>query len=176
MKLIILDRDGVINYDSAEYIKSPGEWLPIPQSLEAIALLNNIGYTITIATNQSGIGRGYYSHDILKNIHEKMQHALKTVGGVVDSIFYCPHTPGEQCGCRKPKPGLLQQIAEHYDMELSGTAFVGDSYRDIQAARAVGCQPVLVRSGNGVVTLKNPDLKTIRAFNNLMDFAKSLCS
>ncbi len=174
MKLIILDRDGVINYDSEKYIKSPDEWLPIPDSLEAISLLNHKGFTISIATNQSGINRGYYSHETLSAIHEKMHDSLNAVDGIIDSVFYCPHTPDEQCSCRKPQPGLLLQIAKHYQITLTNVPFVGDSYRDLEAAIAATCQPVLVKSGNGMETLQQQDLATTPVFNNLMDFAKSL--
>ena len=149
MKLIILDRDGVINYDSEHYIKSPTEWIPIPGSLEAIAQLNLKGYKVVVATNQSGIGRGLYSEDMLLSIHAKMQQALNEVQGRVDHVFYCPHLPTYGCDCRKPAPGLLRQIAAYYHCDLQGVPFVGDSLRDIRAACAVGCQPVLVRSGNG---------------------------
>lgn len=147
MSFVILDRDGVINYDSDEYIKSPDEWHPIPGSLEAIARLNRAGYRILIATNQSGINRGYYDIEMLDTIHAKFMYELATVGGYVDEIFFCPHLPEEGCHCRKPKPGLLLQIEAHYPINLSETYFIGDSYTDVQAAQAAGCLPLVVLTG-----------------------------
>ena len=149
MKLIILDRDGVINYDSNEYIKSPEEWVPIPGSLEAIARLNRAGYTVVVASNQSGVGRGLFDLQTLRRIHEKMQHEVAQAGGNIAAIFFCPHTPDDHCDCRKPKPGLFKQIAQHFHCDLHGVYAVGDSLRDVEAARAVGALPVLVRSGKG---------------------------
>jgi D-glycero-D-manno-heptose 1,7-bisphosphate phosphatase len=159
MKFIILDRDGVINADSDDYIKSPEEWHPIPGSLEAIATLNQAGFRVLVATNQSGIGRGFYNETMLNRIHEKFMQALKTVGGHVDEIFFCPHHPEEGCVCRKPKPGLFDQIQKKYKLDLSHVYFVGDSITDIQAAEAAGCQSLLVLTGKGQQTLeKNPEL------------------
>lgn len=152
-KLIILDRDGVINEDSEDYIKSPEEWQPIPGSLEAVAQLNQAGYTIAIATNQSGIARGLYNEQILQAIHEKMQSALASIGGAVDHIFYCPHSPWDDCGCRKPKPGLFEQIRKYYGLPLWHVPAVGDSLRDCQAAKQMGCRVMLVKTGNGTHTL-----------------------
>jgi D-glycero-D-manno-heptose 1,7-bisphosphate phosphatase len=151
-KLIILDRDGVINVDSPDYIKSPQEWLPIPGSLEAIAMLNARGYTVVIATNQSGIARGYYDEHTLTQIHQKMHDCLASLLGKVDRIFYCPHGPDENCPCRKPKPGLLEQIANTYNTSLSHVPFIGDSLRDITAALNAGAAPILVLTGNGKKT------------------------
>lgn len=159
MKLIILDRDGVINYESADYIKTPDEWMPIPGSLAAIAQLTQAGYTIAIATNQSGIAKGLYDHAALTNIHQKLLLEVKRVGGTIAAIFYCPHGSHEACACRKPKPGLLYQISEHFQLSLKDVPFIGDSFRDIEAARKVGCQPILVRTGYGEQTLANyPEL------------------
>lgn len=152
MKLIILDRDGVINYDSEAYIKSPDEWVPIPGSLEAIASLTQAGYTISVATNQSGVARGYYDLATLEKIHQKMHEMVSDAGGRIDSVFLCPHGPEENCVCRKPKAGLFKQIAAHYRIELTDIPAVGDSLRDIQAAQAVGCQCYLVLTGNGLKT------------------------
>lgn len=154
MKLIILDRDGVINYESAEFIKSPEEWIPIPGGLEAIAKLNQAGFTVVIATNQSGIGRGLYDENTLTLIHKKMQNELKKLGGHIDKIFYCPHRPEDNCDCRKPKTGLFDQIATEYKISLNNIPAIGDSLRDIQAAQAAGCQAILVRTGNGENFLK----------------------
>lgn len=168
MKIIILDRDGVINFDSDEYIKSPDEWIPIPHSLEAIARLNRAGYKVVVATNQSGISRGYYTLDTLQLIHAKMAAALEAVGGQVDDIFFCPHLPSDQCACRKPQPGLLQQIQAKYQINLAETYFIGDSIRDVQAAQAVGCQPILVLTGNGRKFLaEHPELNAIPCFDDL---------
>lgn len=177
MKMIILDRDGVINFDSEEYIKAPDEWHPIPGSLEAIALLNSHGYTVTVATNQSGLARGYYDVNALDAIHQKMCDAALAQGGEIAGIFYCPHGPLEDCSCRKPKPGLLHQIAATYQLStLENVPFIGDSMRDIEAAIAAHAKPVLVYSGNGEKTyLKNSQkLKGINCFANLWDFARIL--
>ncbi len=151
--LIILDRDGVINVDSEVYIKSPEEWIPIPGSLEKIAKLSQQGYKIAIATNQSGVARGLFDEMILASIHKKLQDALSQLGGHVDLIVYCPHHPDEGCACRKPKPGLLLNIAHYFQSDLRKAWFVGDSLVDIQAAKAVGCQAVLVKTGKGKKTL-----------------------
>lgn len=152
MKTIILDRDGVINIDSALYIKSPAEWKPIEGSLEAIARLNQAGYRILVATNQSGIGRGLFDMDTLNAMHEKMHKALAAVGGRIDAIFYCPHTSEDHCDCRKPKPGMYERIAQVYNMDLTGVPTIGDSLRDLQAGSAAGCAPILVRTGKGTKT------------------------
>jgi D-glycero-D-manno-heptose 1,7-bisphosphate phosphatase len=154
-KLIILDRDGVINYESKDYIKSPDEWKPIPGSLEAIALLSQAGYTLAVATNQSGVGRGLYSEKTLAAIHEKMCRCLKALGGTIDRIFYCPHHPDDACICRKPATGLFEQIAAYYKVDLKGVIAIGDSLRDIQAARKLACQPMLVLTGNGEQTIQH---------------------
>lgn len=157
-KLLILDRDGVINEESAAYVKSPEEWHPIPGSLEAIALLCQRGWEITIATNQSGIGRGYYDEAMLTKIHNKMHQALDALGGKIHYVSYCPHHPEAGCACRKPKVGLLEQIAAQYKLsfpfDTHTIPFVGDSARDLIAADAAGCQPILVLSGNGRKTLE----------------------
>ena len=149
MSFIILDRDGVINHNSDQYIKSPDEWIAIPGSLEAIAQLNRTGFRVIIATNQSGVARGYYDMAVLDTIHEKMISELAAVGGYIEEIFFCPHHPEEHCLCRKPKPGLFQQIQRKYPVCLADTLFVGDSYSDVQTAFAAGCKPVLVLTGNG---------------------------
>ncbi len=158
MKLVILDRDGVINHDSASYIKSPDEWKPIAGSLEAIALLNQAGYRVLIATNQSGVGRGLFDMATLNAIHDKMHRALGLVGGHVDGIFYCPHASDAGCACRKPRPGLLDEISKRFGVSLEGVPFIGDSLRDLQAGAAVGAQPVLVLTGKGKKTRKDGDL------------------
>lgn len=168
MRLIILDRDGVINQDSDNYIKSPAEYIPLPGSLEAITRLNNAGYTVAVATNQSGIGRGLYDQETLDAIHAKLSGLLAELGGHIEGIFFCPHTPDDQCDCRKPAPGLLQQISEHFGVPLLGVPLVGDALRDLQAARAVGASPILVRTGKGMRTLEQgDDLEDVPVFDNL---------
>lgn len=152
MKLVILDRDGVINYDSDHFIKSPAEWKAIPGSLEAIARLTQAGYRVVIASNQSGIDRGLFDMDTLNAIHDKMHRAVKAAGGRIDAIFFCPHAADSKCLCRKPQPGMLRRIAECYNTSLEKTYAVGDSLRDLQAAVAAGALPVLVLSGKGEAT------------------------
>lgn len=154
VKLIVLDRDGVINHDSAQFIKSPHEWRPIPGSLEAIARLNHAGYRVVIATNQSGIGRGLFDMATLNTIHEKMHKALALAGGRLDALFYCPHTADAQCECRKPKTGMLREIGVRFGVDMTGVPCVGDSLRDLNAADAVGAQPMLVLTGKGEQTLR----------------------
>jgi D-glycero-D-manno-heptose 1,7-bisphosphate phosphatase len=168
MSFVILDRDGVINHDSDDYIKSPAEWEAIPGSLDAIAKLNRHGYDILIATNQSGVSRGLYDLDTLDLIHEKMVAELAAVGGFVREIFFCPHHPDAQCACRKPKVGLLQQMATKYPIHFAETYFIGDSQVDVLAARAVGCMPLLVLTGKGKRVLeKYPELATVPTFPDL---------
>ena len=152
MKLVILDRDGVINHDSAEFIKNPDEWVPIPGSLEAIARLNQAGYHVVLATNQSGVGRGLLDIATLCAIHDKMHVALAQAGARVDAVFYCPHGIDEGCDCRKPKPGMFEDIAHRFNLDLAGVPSVGDSLRDLQAGAAVGAQPILVLTGKGEQT------------------------
>ena len=152
MKLVILDRDGVINQDSADYIKSVDEWQAIPESLTAIAQLNQAGYQVAVVTNQSGLGRGLFSEADLNAMHDKMQQQLQAVGGEIASIFYCPHHPDEACNCRKPKAGLFLQVADYFNGDLSGVLSVGDSLRDLQATQAVNAKPVLVLTGKGQKT------------------------
>ena len=147
--LVILDRDGVINEDSDAYIKSPAEWRPIPGSLEAIARLNRAGFLVAIATNQSGVGRGLFDLRTLTAIHTRMRRELAAVGGRVDAIFFCPHSPEAQCHCRKPQPGLLQEIKERFQVPLDDVPAIGDSLRDLQAAQAAGAMPMLVLTGKG---------------------------
>ena len=153
-KLIILDRDGVINYDSDQYIKSPDEWRPIPGSLEAIARLNHAGFRVVVATNQSGLGRGLFDMATMIAVNEKLHKAVAHVGGRIDAVFYCPHAADSDCDCRKPKPGLLHEIGQRFGVELTGVPCIGDSLRDLQAAEAVGAQPILVLSGKGEKTLR----------------------
>ena len=158
MKLIILDRDGVINEDSEEYIKHPDEWIAIPGSLQAIARLHQAGWTVAIASNQSGLARGYFDVATLASIHQKLRRELAHFGGAIDAFFVCPHGPGDGCSCRKPLPGLFLDIANRYDVSLAGVPAVGDSLRDLQASHAAGCTPWLVQTGNGPRTLAQGDL------------------
>lgn len=158
MKLIVLDRDGVINFDSAQFIKSPAEWKAIPGSLEAIARLHQAGYRVVVATNQSGIGRGLFDMDTLNAMHEKMHKEVNAVGGHIDAIFYCPHTSEMNCDCRKPKPGMFRRIATCLNADMKGVATVGDSLRDLQAGAAVGCRPMLVLTGKGEKTFAEGNL------------------
>lgn len=153
MQLVILDRDGVINEDSDNYIKSVDEFVPLPGSLAAIARLNRAGYTVAVATNQSGVGRGLFDLATLEAMHEKLARLLAAEGGRVDRVFYCPHSPDDACDCRKPLPGLMHQIAEHYAVPLTGVPVIGDSLRDLDAARTVGARPLLVKTGKGQRTL-----------------------
>lgn len=147
MRLVILDRDGTINEDSADFVKSPSEWQPLPGALEAIARMNHAGWHVVVATNQSGLGRGLFDVASLNAMHAKMHSMLAAVGGRVDAIFYCPHAPDDACRCRKPAPGLFEQIGERYALDLRGVPAVGDSSRDLVAAVAAGCAPHLVLTG-----------------------------
>ncbi|MDZ4201020.1 MAG: D-glycero-beta-D-manno-heptose 1,7-bisphosphate 7-phosphatase [Gallionella sp.] len=158
MNLVILDRDGVINYDSDQFIKSPEEWKPIPGSLEAIARLNQADYRVVVATNQSGVGRGLFDMAMLNAIHDKMHKACALVGARIDAVFFCPHTAEANCPCRKPKSGMLEEIAARYATDLAGVPAVGDSLRDLQSAAAMGAQSYLVLTGKGTKTLAAGDL------------------
>ena len=157
-KLVVLDRDGVINVDSDAFIKSPDEWVAIPGSLEAIARLNQAGYRVAIASNQSGIGRGLFDMAALNAMHEKMNRAAAAVGGRIDAVFFCPHTQEDECECRKPKPGMLQQIVERFEIDPEDTPVVGDSLRDLQAGAALGFATHLVLTGKGQKTLAGGNL------------------
>lgn len=178
--LVILDRDGVINRDSVHYIKSVDEWIPYPSSIQAIARLTKAGYRVAVATNQSGIARHYYNTATLEQIHQRMIDLVSQAGGQLSHIAYCPHLDEDRCDCRKPLPGLIYQIQSALDLpNLEGTWMVGDSLRDIQAGSSAGCNPVLVRTGNGKDTLlKHPDLATevpaTRVFDDLAAFVEYL--
>jgi D-glycero-D-manno-heptose 1,7-bisphosphate phosphatase len=149
MKLVILDRDGTINQDRDDFVKSPDEWVPIPGALEAIARLNHHGWHVAVASNQSGLGRGLFDMSALNEIHLKMNRELARVGGRIDAVFFCPHTANDGCLCRKPLPGLIEQIGQRYGVRMDGIPVVGDSLRDLQAGVALGCEPHLVRTGKG---------------------------
>lgn len=154
MKLVILDRDGVINFDSAHFIKNPNEWIPIPNSLEAIALLNQSGFRVALATNQSGVSRGLFDMATLNSIHDKMHKQLAAVGGRIDALFYCPHAADDHCHCRKPNTGMIEEIGKRFSVDLNKVPAVGDALRDLQAFANAGCQPILVRTGKGLETLQ----------------------
>lgn len=176
MRLIILDRDGVINHDSDDYIKSPDEWVPIAGSLEAIARLHQEGYQVVVVTNQSGVARGLFDMDILNRIHAKMIDAVRHKGGDIAGIFLCPHGPDDRCSCRKPAAGLFDEVADRLKVKFSGVYAVGDSLRDVQAARAAQALPVLVKTGKGERTLAkgSEDLKGVPVFDDLAAFADAL--
>lgn len=148
-RLVILDRDGVINHDSDEFVKTPAEWLPIDGSIEAIARLSSAGFTVAVATNQSGIGRKLLDKPALNAMHDKLRALVKDAAGDLDRIVYCPHHPDAGCKCRKPAPGLYQQLSRYYGVPLDGVPIVGDSERDLEAARAVNARPILVLTGKG---------------------------
>jgi len=175
MKLIILDRDGVINQDSDNYIKSVDEFIPLPGSLEAIARLNQAGYRVAIATNQSGVARGYYDIATLNAMHDKLRRLLMQLGGQVEMIAFCPHAPDDHCDCRKPKPGMYLEIAHCLEISLKDVPVVGDSLRDLQAAQAVGAKPILVRTGKGERTLlKGEGLDGIPVYDDLVTAVDAL--
>lgn len=175
MKLIVLDRDGVINRDSADYVKSADEFIPIDGSVEAIAALSRHGWKVAIATNQSGIGRGYFGMDELLQMQQKLNRLLEPLGGRIDAFAFCPHVPDDQCQCRKPLPGMLLELIERFDVIPETVPLVGDSLRDLQAAVAVGFKPYLVKTGNGLKTLMHPDLPShTRVFDDLASIAQEL--
>jgi len=169
MKLIILDRDGVVNEDSDDYIKSPDEFVPIAGSLAAIARLKQAGYTVVVATNQSGVARRLFDIGTLNAIHEKLQRELARYGASLDGIFFCPHGPEDGCECRKPKAGLLREIATRFQVDLDCVPSIGDSLRDIEAAREVGATPILVKTGKGQRTLDKhaAELRDIAVYDDL---------
>jgi D-glycero-D-manno-heptose 1,7-bisphosphate phosphatase len=180
--LVILDRDGVINQDSDEFIKSVEEFVPISGSLEAIARLNQAGFQVVIASNQSGVARGLLDLATLEAIHQKLHQLLAAVGGHVDGIFYCPHGPDEDCDCRKPLPGLLKQIGEEFGVSLEGVPVIGDSLRDLQSAVAVGARPILVSTGKGERSLASlaeassldERLKAVPVYRDLAEAVEAL--
>ncbi len=174
MKLVILDRDGVINHDSDAYIKSPDEWKPIPGSLEAIAQLTQAGYQVVVATNQSGVGRGLFEMATLNAIHDKMHRAAGQAGGRIDAVFFCPHAEEANCRCRKPKPGLYEEISRRFNTSLKDIPCIGDSQRDLEAAAAVGGRPMLVLTGKGEMTRREGKLPPgSLVFKNLAEAIKS---
>jgi D-glycero-D-manno-heptose 1,7-bisphosphate phosphatase len=175
MKLVILDRDGVLNHDSDSFIKTPDEWRPIAGSLEAIARLNQAGYHVVLATNQSGVGRGLFEVSTLNAIHDKMHRALAQIGGRIDAIFFCPHAQEANCECRKPKAGLLEEIAKRFNVDLKGVPNIGDSLRDLQAAVAVHAAPILVLTGKGAKTQREGGLPSgTQVFADLAEAVRSI--
>lgn len=171
----MLDRDGVINRDSTDFIKSPEEFIVLPGSAEAIEQLNKAGYRVVVATNQSGVGRGLISIGTLEDIHDKMSAIIRAAGGHLDAIYYCPHRPDEHCDCRKPKPGLLRQVAQANHRSAADLIVVGDSLRDLEAAWAFGAQAILVRTGNGKTTEPNlPADRCVDIFDDLAAVANHL--
>jgi D-glycero-D-manno-heptose 1,7-bisphosphate phosphatase len=175
-RLIVLDRDGVINHDSDAFIKSPAEWVPIDGSMEAIALLTKSGFTVAVASNQSGVGRQLLDRHALNAIHQKMRRAAARCGGTIDRIVYCPHLPADNCACRKPAPGLLNSLAKHYGVSMRDVPVVGDSARDLEAARAVEARPILVLTGNGRTTKRQLAKRRIgvEVYDNLLAAARAL--
>jgi D-glycero-D-manno-heptose 1,7-bisphosphate phosphatase len=175
MKLVILDRDGVINEDSKEFIKTPAEWRPLPGSVEAIARLTAAGFTVTVATNQSGLARGLLDEATLAAIHHKMTDAVTAAGGRLEAIHYCPHLPDDHCDCRKPEPGLLRAIAARFQASLRAVPVIGDSERDIEAARRVDARPMLVLTGSGRTALEALGARgTLEVYNDLSAAADRL--
>ncbi len=180
MKLVILDRDGVINQDSDAFVKSAEEWLPLAGSIEAIAHLHQNGFTVVVATNQSGLARGHFDLDDLEAMHRKFIELVESAGGEVAAIFYCPHGPDDRCNCRKPKSGLIDAIEAEFDISAQGVPLVGDSLRDLEAGISKGCAPILVKTGKGEKTLiqlqqhPQPGLDNLQVFNDLRAAADHL--
>ena len=177
MKLIVLDRDGVINHDSDDFIKSADEWLPIDGSLDAISRLNHSGYTVVIASNQSGLARGYFDIEAFTAIHKKLDDMLAKIGGRIDAVFYCPHGPDDACDCRKPKPGLLLAIGQRFNVPLKDVIFIGDSVSDINAAKNAHAKAMLVRTGKGVKAEKillSENKSSVPVYDNLASAVTAL--
>lgn len=174
--LIVLDRDGVINRDSRDFVKSAAEWVPLPGSIEAIARLSRAGFTVAVASNQSGLGRGLFDRRALTAMHRKFRRLVASAGGRIDRIVVCPHAPGDGCNCRKPKPGLLRRLERFYRTDLRGVPVVGDSLRDLEAAAAANARPILVRTGNGRKTEAALDnrLGSTEVFDDLAAVAAAL--
>lgn len=178
MPIVALDRDGVINVDSPHYIKSKGEWEPLPGSIEAIKALNDKGYRVYVATNQAGLARGLFQQSDLDEMHSKLESLVEAEGGHVSGIKYCPHHPDEKCQCRKPMPGLLRQIERASGESMKNQCFVGDSLKDIQAAMSIGAKPILVLTGNGRSTQSKLKERSVdvETYDTLLDFAKAIAT
>lgn len=176
--LVIIDRDGVINQDSSEFVKSVDEWLPLDGSIEAIARLSVAGFTVAVASNQSGLARGLFDKEALLAMHQKLHDLVAAEGGRVDRIVVCPHGPDDDCACRKPRPGLLLELGRHYNISLAGVPVIGDSLRDLRAATAAGARPILVRTGNGTETEQQlpADLSGVDVFDDLAAVAAMLAA
>lgn len=174
--LIILDRDGVINRDSDTFVKSIDEWIPLPGSIDAIAALSSAGFTVAVASNQSGLARGLFDRAALRSMHRKLRRLVDAAGGRIDRIVVCPHGPDDGCPCRKPLPGLLNRLARHYGTTLAGVPVIGDSARDLEAAIAAGATPILVRTGNGARTESSlpAELEGIDVYDDLAAAAAAL--
>jgi len=168
-KLILLDRDGVINEDSDEYVRSVSEWVPIPGSIEAISNLSKEGYILAVVTNQSGIGRKYFTQEVLCDMHNKLYTLVEKEGGKIATIVFCPHLPQDNCNCRKPAVGLVKQVEQRLKISAKNAWFVGDSYKDIQVALTCDCNPVLVKTGKGMTTLSHITTSEINS-NHVMVF------
>ena len=175
MKLIILDRDGVLNHDREDFVKSADEWLPIEGSMDAVAFLKQAGYTVVVATNQSGIGRRYFTMQALNDMHDKLHRLTREAGGSIDGIWFCPHTDAARCHCRKPKPGMVEDILDRFNISAKGVYMVGDSLRDLQAIDTAGGLPILVLTGKGKKTPAAGGLpESTQVFDDLLSFAKYL--
>jgi D-glycero-D-manno-heptose 1,7-bisphosphate phosphatase len=173
-RLVIVDRDGVVNEDSTQYIKSVAEWRPIPGSLEAIAALTRAGYRVAVVTNQSGVGRGLFDEATLRAIHAHMQEAVRAAGGELAGIYYCPHVPAAGCDCRKPKPGLFRQLEADLGISVAGVPYVGDKLSDVEAAEAAGATPLLVRTGKDAGLEAAATARGVPVFDDLLSAARSL--
>jgi D-glycero-D-manno-heptose 1,7-bisphosphate phosphatase len=173
-KVVVLDRDGVINEDSGEFIKSVAEWRPIPGSLEAIAALTRAGHRVAVVTNQSGVGRGLFSEEVLAAIHLRMSDAVRAAGGALAGIYYCPHHPDADCPCRKPKTALLRRVELDLACSLAGMPFVGDRFSDLDAATAIGARAILVRTGTGAETERQLGTRTVEVFDDLSAAARAI--
>jgi D-glycero-D-manno-heptose 1,7-bisphosphate phosphatase len=176
VKVVLLDRDGVINQDRDDYVKSPEEWQPIPGSLEAIARLGDAGFRVVVLSNQSGLARGLFDAATLDAIHAKMQRAVEEAGGRLEAVFFCPHAPDAGCDCRKPKVGLIRQAEEALGKSLVGAPLVGDKPSDLALARNAGCRPVLVRTGKGGSTERTEELEDVAVFDDLASFVAETLS
>ncbi len=173
-KLVILDRDGVINHDSEDYIKTPEEWQPLPGSLSAIAALNAAGFRVVVVSNQSGIGRGLFTETEFGQIQQKMMSAVQAAGGEIAGFYYCPHRPDDGCDCRKPRPGLLERVKADLDISLAGIPLIGDKITDVELARCVGARPILVLTGYGQDTVTALDDTGVESFADLASAARAL--
>jgi D-glycero-D-manno-heptose 1,7-bisphosphate phosphatase len=173
-RLVIVDRDGVINEDSDDFIKSVAEWRPIPGSLEAIARLHRAGWRVAVVTNQSGIGRGLYDELTLREIHAHMRESVRAAGGELAGVYHCPHLPGAGCDCRKPRPGLFRALERELGVSVAGAPYIGDRLSDVEAAEAVGARPMLVRTGTGAATESRLGGRRVPVFDDLAAAARSL--